>query len=624
MKTKSTWILALVALAVAGMAWLLINKVPTTRDREGGRDLLAFDRDAATTVTLKNDGATLVLSKRGSRWQLTSPLEADADPSRLNDLLNAAEFLRIHQEIPADAVRDTPSLLTDYGLDAPAETVTIESNGKMVTVQFGKETALPGRLYARLAGRDAVYVVDASLRDLARLSADEYRDRRFLNVAPPAVQSVTLETGGQSMTFVRDGDQWKMTRPFTARADRERLEDWLSDLATSQIGVFTQTPAEGAKGDGLATPPLVVRLTSDEQETPIVVEFGGPAPELPPPPPSEFDDPNAPPPGPIPQVFARATDQPFVVTVPADLLEIKVNAPDSLRDHQLAPVNLDLVDRVRVTPDKLPPYLLERAGEGWQVAGESPLAADPAEVARFLETVTRTQGQAFLPPDTPELALFTSPVVAVALLAYSEGPTAEAGPGEQPVANLEFARDEKAAYARVEGEPGILVLAPEILERLPLSGLAFQRLALAEFAPDKLTSLTRQMGTSQIQLAHTDQGWRLTEGEGVLDLAAADSLATALSKLRAVRWVGLEQADMGFEHPTALLRFSVGDAPARTLTLGARDDNGMTYGKLSDRQGVFLLNRPDTEILQSPLLQSSEAPPAHPATPANTAVGKSE
>ena len=125
------------------------------------------DRDLAKVampdkVTLERDTRKVTFSRIDGTWKMTEPVQADAEQTDLEEFLKGLSHLRADE-----LVADKPGDLKPYGLDKPAAHWRFLQGDKEVldlligTVPPTKDEK-GKRAYARLAGGDVVFLLDAS------------------------------------------------------------------------------------------------------------------------------------------------------------------------------------------------------------------------------------------------------------------------------------------------------------------------------------------------------------------------------------------------------------------------------------------------------------------------------
>jgi len=122
------------------------------------RQLLVYDPSDIERITIRYPTATLVLGRSGTRWRVSGPVEGDAAPATVENILEVLPNLRYASVEPSLAVD-----LRWYGLDRPRLTLTVGLKGgrELPTLQVGREEE--GRQFVMVGGRAPVYTVDARL-----------------------------------------------------------------------------------------------------------------------------------------------------------------------------------------------------------------------------------------------------------------------------------------------------------------------------------------------------------------------------------------------------------------------------------------------------------------------------
>ncbi len=236
--------------------------------------LAPLETESLTIHSAKED---IHLARRGrERWWIESPLDDEADPAAVNQLLSQLAALR------ADGFADATE--TALGFDPPQLTLVAKPRDEdhdEVCLELGD--AIPagnGSFYLRRQGREAVFEIYLAdlLRDL-RQPAEALRSRKILDFSPWEVVEVELSRGGESVRVTRvDGENeagktWAAMEPANFPLDSVALAELLSSLET----VDAQRIAP--EGETMLGKPLArLRLYFRDAETspPILIELGVP------------------------------------------------------------------------------------------------------------------------------------------------------------------------------------------------------------------------------------------------------------------------------------------------------------------------------------------------------------
>ena len=236
---RSAWIVNLaLVLAVAGLgayAWYRSNQ-----PQEPSHKLSALSMTAVKKIEVaRRDGAGYALEKRGETWFVVSPLDARADQTqvqRLLDLLSASSKERL-------AATD----LKRFDLDSPALKITIDGQ----TFSFGTNNPLTQEQYVSTG--DGVYLVSAYYMSLIPNQADRLLTHSVLTPGEKPVafafKGFRVEQKEGKWTMVpepaekdrasqddlnRWADEWRfasslLTRPWSGTAAGETVEVALAD-----------------------------------------------------------------------------------------------------------------------------------------------------------------------------------------------------------------------------------------------------------------------------------------------------------------------------------------------------------------------------------------------------------
>lgn len=712
MNWRTTLILALVVGALFSYLFFFDTKRPGSREAASISDkvLGKFDRrrvsalwiaqgdtkidlrlDEAATEKLrqseKNDPNVIDSGAAGlPKWMMVAPIADRADPVAIDLLLGELENLR-----RGSAVVSVPGAGTDksklaaYGLQNPRIALKIESKAKVSTgdkekeaaagaaqpaeteLFFGNPTALEGRTYVQVAGRDEVLAVDDSLRKQLEKGAAEFRDHRLTEVPGDEVVKLTVKNAAGTMEFAKDRqNHWRLVKPQNARAGDNKMRQLVNRLVDMRIDSFVpEAKAADAAALGLAEPRGTLTFsTGDNPPRSVEVQLGKPVEaekETVPTTTTTAGNSPTPVPSPLPgkitapnTVYARVAGRPTPLTLPKaveDFLNLKT---EDVRDRQLLRLNADTVDRIRISGANVREgeLVFNRAKEAaagaaspaggsgaqpekrWNIrvggAGQPEKPANGAEAERMLKALPAQTISAFVADTASDLAKYglDQPAVRIVFSAVSSENTAESAAGETPLATLSFGKVEgNVVYARLEEEPFIVSVGSAVLDAVPTDPILWQPLAIFQADPEQVKTVTVGVkDRPELRLERGGEGtaatWKFAAGSGeggAPDSAKAQSLVNTLARLRAVRWIGgAARPEYGLTPtPAATLTFVAGaSATNGKLLLGARSPEGMWYGQVEGQPAIFLISEPD----HATLLQSLGAatPPAPAAAPSPT------
>jgi len=226
--------------------------------------VLAFDRTGADSLALDPPGGpAMSFARKGDAWRLTAPVDARADFSAVDALVEAvfsARMKSIVSTTPPDA-----AALKKYGLDKPQATVTVGVGSTRATLQFGGKMD-DTSLYARDVSRPMVFTVEPSFLDTLKKKPDDLRVKDAFDFRTFTALGVDLTLDGQAVSYAKvkappakkddktksadtttpdttaPSEVWKETKPAAKDVDQTKVTDLLTDLSNLKADHFTDKP----------------------------------------------------------------------------------------------------------------------------------------------------------------------------------------------------------------------------------------------------------------------------------------------------------------------------------------------------------------------------------------------
>ncbi len=229
------------------------------------KKILKFDRDKADLLSLTRGTESIELARAGSEWKMVKPVAARSDYSVIEGLLG-----RLAGSNMSKLVEENPADLKKYGLDTPAQTITIGAESARTVLLVGKTEA--DDMYAKDSSRPAVFTLDTALRDDLKKDFSDYRKKDFFEFRPFSVDRLRIvgaaPAGPKIYEFEKvkaakpgDPDVWKVTPQGGAAHDvaQTAMDDLLSKLSGLKAEPFVDAKTK----TGLDKPEVVVETSYD-------------------------------------------------------------------------------------------------------------------------------------------------------------------------------------------------------------------------------------------------------------------------------------------------------------------------------------------------------------------------
>jgi hypothetical protein len=260
--------------ALVGL-WLVAILVsgPATDEAGGGGELAsvleALDVAQVSGVRFSAgpDPASAVrLQRTDAGWSV------DGHPA---DSLQVARLLEaLDQATASGPVATNPANHPRMGIDdSSATTLALEQGDLADTLLLGNAGTSSGSIYARLPGRDDVYVVDADLEPHATREPEAWRSRRIASVDTASVTAVELTVANESLRIERADSSWTVDGGG-ADADGQAVRDLLSEVGRLEASRFPPPDSVDVVTGG--APDRVVTVLGEQSSVLLMVQLWDP------------------------------------------------------------------------------------------------------------------------------------------------------------------------------------------------------------------------------------------------------------------------------------------------------------------------------------------------------------
>ncbi|HEV2852721.1 MAG TPA: DUF4340 domain-containing protein [Thermoanaerobaculia bacterium] len=386
MKPRTLLILLVLVLGLGAFIGFYERKLPSSEERaELQKKVVKVEKDDVTAIAIDAPKGKVRLERVGTpkpeattaEWRMVAPLATGADAFAVDRLLESVVSLERTRTLEEVDPRDV-------GLDKPRATVRLKTKDGETVLQLGAEVPTGGSLIAGLQGEEDAYVVpDSILADVDR-QPGEWRDRVMFRGDREAIQRITLAAAGAAggpVVLVKRPNGFWLERPFSDRADRDLVNDLLSDLT----GLTAERFMDGSQPLaelGLASPHDIVEVAFQGTRPPVRIELGAPVTGA------------AAPEGQTSGELTYAREGDTVFQVRTRLAEAVRRAPADWRALQLSALEVHDVESATVKDDRTA-LQLTRSGTDWK-RGDTLISYLP--VSDLLFAVTGARASRLLTP----------------------------------------------------------------------------------------------------------------------------------------------------------------------------------------------------------------------------------
>lgn len=249
------------------------------------KEVLRFENDKVNKLALSQGRNRVELERQDGVWRLVAPLQDEADPGEVTNLLNALRNLRA-ASFPAAA---EPARA--FGLDAPAVTASVTLGDQTQTVEllsgaeahkgkfFARRTVPPGPLaeireYQLKNAQKTAF--DLQARSPMRFDNREVFKIKLASASELIVlEKKVVEVPAKDKEPARTQDSWAILSPMSAPARLYKVTSFLSTLSSLKASRFAG-PKQGANlaEFGLDKPERTITLLDKEDKEIGVLQVG--------------------------------------------------------------------------------------------------------------------------------------------------------------------------------------------------------------------------------------------------------------------------------------------------------------------------------------------------------------
>src|SRR5438270_1970737 len=342
-------------------------------------------------VVLKTSAGEMELQKKGDHWEIAKPLHTRADDQKVSDLIAQVTTARIQQ-----FVADDRGDLHPYGLAEPGGSLTLfaQDDKQGQTLQVGNiPEKEKDQVYVRFSPRGFVYTLPKKIEETLNNKPNDLRDRHLVRIDSNILDRITIDAQGKGKTVLaRKDENWTIASRNNAPANSSEVRRLIDTITNEQVTKFVEDVASNLPKYGLDKPQLQLTFSSFASENTAetkageqpfaTIAFGK----------DEGDN-----------VYARMTDEPFVVAVRRGLLDQISPDPSRWQDLSIFKFTPDQIHRVSVTTDKEVSLERDQRNQWHWLKGTG--AINQASLQSLLTTLSNLTAARWLGATTPQQGL---------------------------------------------------------------------------------------------------------------------------------------------------------------------------------------------------------------------------
>jgi|GEM_PF-1653828 len=268
MSQQKRLLVTLAGVVVAGLAmgaWAWFGVFQTEKAEEARKDaearLFALEAKDVERLEITTDKGSTTVTRKDGAWTIAAPVEAKADGTAVESLLNKLVQARRKKLIDEKAAD-----LAAFGLDKPTvQVVASTAAGEQVRFAIGAENTFDRSLFVGDGGT-LVATAEASLKSDLDKSTFDLRDKTLVVFGDDGLEAVDAK-GSATWELNRQDGQWRIGEEIADEKEAGQILRALHDLRA------TAFPEGDAGAFGLSQPVQTVELRRQGQQA-LALRFG--------------------------------------------------------------------------------------------------------------------------------------------------------------------------------------------------------------------------------------------------------------------------------------------------------------------------------------------------------------
>lgn len=567
------------------------------------RDPMLARINAADAIKceIQQGSTSLSLVKKEGRWKIESPVQADADPEKVNELLTKLSTLEARG---ADII-DNPKL-ADFALEKPENKITItleeetkplakdktaEKKTRAVTYFLGKKDAKAKKVYVAVDGFPRVNFVDEVVATLAARPAMAYRGKRILDLATTDINAINIKAISSDISFSKAPEgKWTLLNPKSVEIDDPKVSQLANSLSTFEVAQFleeTPTNEDLVNKYGLDKPIVTLEIGLADAKKPLKKMLVG----------KPLTDKSG--------FFARLGTEGPVFVIGNDLVaSLQKDTLSYLPQDfwKLLPNEITTVKIVHPTGE----FSLQQAEASWKISAPftaTPFAEKMAELAKEIEA---PKADSFVSLDSKDDAKFGLDKPFLQLTVTDKDKK------EKTLVLGKIVSEEAGTrYARLKDKAPIAIVNPAFVKAVNIDALDLLDPLVMKQDPSKIKSFKIESLTNNIDIIREGETWKVTEPKAGAFNAESDAVFSLQSLWFNLRADGFSaygpktnDTTFGLDKPSSKIEFKLinemGKDESKTLEIGTevKGKSGSKYARFKGEPAVFNLPAATIAILE--------------------------
>ena len=583
MNFKTTLIILVVFVLLGGAYFFFGRPSPDAEqsqtDQQAIHEVYTLSKDTIRRVRLsfKDESyQSVTLAKNtDDMWQLRAPFTADADASKINEMLQDLLEKKIKQTLEAED-------LVQYGLQPPNIQIELWTEGEAPAKIFliGDRT-VNYSVYTKERSESHIFLIESSALDDFTKSPSDLRDRDVFKFSSTEIRTLRLQVEGQSDIHCErqvqsnpgatgHGEGWEMIQPVKAKADARVIEEIVSALGSLRVVVFEADGEYDPADYGLSQPRITVTLQSTVEEPIQKLQIGSDA-------------------GTPGRIYVARSDYRAVYVVNREIYTKLNRTVFNLRNKQVIDFQRTATHRFAIRQEDSETVCQKNADGEWEITSPVALKADGKAVDDLLFGVDALRAVAFVDDQPKNLQPYGL-----------DAPSIEASfmvPSTEPAVLLVGKMKDDNVYVKAQNAAAVFLVKKELLDLVGMGVAGLRSKQILDFDSDDADKVVLKHGDVNLTCQKQGTNWRLTHPvQEQATNGAVSNILQQVNRLAVEAFLAVTPSvtTTGFDAPEIQLAVRLKSRIEHVLQIGKLADEEHRYGRLQKAPDTVFLVKKET------------------------------
>lgn len=220
-----------------------VYKKNIVTQNEAENKILALTADKVDFFRMISKESTITLQKMDSRWQISEPIQDEADQELIVDLLNQFQNDMTHK-----LEKNQTGELSEYGLVDPYFTIEFKSSdGKTEKINVSKDKNFENFHFLKNESSDSIYLGSPIWYTISQEGLTYFRQKNLYRNKISDIQKINIKSLNSKFALIKTDKKWEIEGSPLLELDQNKVRSQIKELVEIKIKNYLTEGEPSAK-----------------------------------------------------------------------------------------------------------------------------------------------------------------------------------------------------------------------------------------------------------------------------------------------------------------------------------------------------------------------------------------